>query len=1117
MQPHETILTEYRSDTRHFKRGAQVYDRTLGQQDRLTHNRLGRIDARWERSTRSILASRTALAGLGGVVGVAALNQLRLYAEGWRDVERRLQSIGVTSNAAQQGLVDLAIRTRSSIGGTAAAIQRFAKSTGDGIEITSRRVETLQKLLASAGASGTERASVSLQLGQALQSGVLSGDEFRSIRENAPVEFLDALAKAAGITRQELKKFAEDQKLTTDVVLSALDNLASTADAKFRALALSGEEAFSVLSTGLTAYVGQVDEALGATATINGAIASLGEYAAGAGESADTMARAIRIAGAVALATAGSRGVGALSGAFRKAAQGRRDDVTAAKAQHAASRQGMIDAQQELAAIQTRRRARQLEHQERVFQGRASVASATRLRAAIAAETKALDRVRGAKARAQVAATGLTAALGRLSLATRLTTGAIRAFNGVMAFFGGPVGLAITSLTLLVSLMATSKGGAERLDDAMASLSTTLGKLEGVNTSLASDYEALEGAQDRLAEAIRLGGDAAEDTATREVAAVNKRIKANELLRRELAVQARLRLSDARRELEQQRVEIEKSVRRQLFVDFTKTLDAQGVYGSARTAPAQEEIARLYKLSREELDVYIEAERERARQMVESGAATEDLTAFQKQLTGKFSEAIIAVEQMAAELEALVTPAALAGDGLDETAAAARKLAADAAAAQKGIAGLVAAIPELNKAAQVQAKLAEAAVNRDAALAGIDGQGLSGLERLEAEREVLELYAQATAEIDGTAEAARKADKALDAYLDQARIGALDARNQALAREEASYLGLVAALKAAKASQEELAAAEAAYHARRAQIKTDFDKRDDKSGTRAARAGERDLAAARDLLLENGHKALYIEAELNRERERLRDLLPELITLGLSRAEAEAVIGAELERTEDRLGRVKTASEEAAAAFAKNVLQDIRAADDLNDALDRISKRLLDLATDKAFDLLADQFANLGSGADGGAGGFLGTIFSSLFGGGVKAATGGLVQGPGTATSDSVPALLSDGEYVMRAAAVTPQSLPLLQALNRGAVVPRFAAGGQAGGRTGRAVGTAAPLINVEVHNHVSTAWVETRPAPDGKSLKVMIWNTVADGIIGGQFDRPNQDAYGLKRKARGA
>ena len=59
--------------------------------------------------------------------------------------------------------------------------------------------------------------------------------------------------------------------------------------------------------------------------------------------------------------------------------------------------------------------------------------------------------------------------------------------------------------------------------------------------------------------------------------------------------------------------------------------------------------------------------------------------------------------------------------------------------------------------------------------------------------------------------------------------------------------------------------------------------------------------------------------------------------------------------------------------------------------------------------------------------------------------------------------------------------------------------------------------MQVEIHNHASNARVETQAAQDGRGLKVMIWDTVSEGIVGGRFDRPNQAAYGLKRKARGA
>ncbi|WP_312669729.1 tape measure protein [Stutzerimonas nitrititolerans] len=60
-------------------------------------------------------------------------------------------------------------------------------------------------------------------------------------------------------------------------------------------------------------------------------------------------------------------------------------------------------------------------------------------------------------------------------------------------------------------------------------------------------------------------------------------------------------------------------------------------------------------------------------------------------------------------------------------------------------------------------------------------------------------------------------------------------------------------------------------------------------------------------------------------------------------------------------------------------------------------------------------------------------------------ATGGLIRGPGTGTSDSIPALLSNGEYVIRAAAVRKLGKNALDLLNRGIPIPRFADGGMVG------------------------------------------------------------------------
>lgn len=62
----------------------------------------------------------------------------------------------------------------------------------------------------------------------------------------------------------------------------------------------------------------------------------------------------------------------------------------------------------------------------------------------------------------------------------------------------------------------------------------------------------------------------------------------------------------------------------------------------------------------------------------------------------------------------------------------------------------------------------------------------------------------------------------------------------------------------------------------------------------------------------------------------------------------------------------------------------------------------------------------------------------------IALATGGLVTGPGTGTSDSIPAMLSNGEYVINAKA-TSQHFALLEAINKGRTPVYRASGGVVG------------------------------------------------------------------------
>jgi hypothetical protein len=127
--------------------------------------------------------------------------------------------------------------------------------------------------------------------------------------------------------------------------------------------------------------------------------------------------------------------------------------------------------------------------------------------------------------------------------------------------------------------------------------------------------------------------------------------------------------------------------------------------------------------------------------------------------------------------------------------------------------------------------------------------------------------------------------------------------------------------------------------------------------------------------------------------------------------------------------------------FLGGLLSDLRNGVDgataLANAFGRLADKLLDMALDQ---LINSLFSNMMGGLGGG---LFGGLFGFKNGGVVEAATGGLIRGPGTGTSDSIAARLSDGEFVVRASQ-TAKHLDLLRAINDGKVAA-FATGGLVG------------------------------------------------------------------------
>ena len=96
-------------------------------------------------------------------------------------------------------------------------------------------IEGTQKLFVIGGASKENQKNAMLQLTQAVASGWLQGDGFRSISENAPM-IQNILAKSMGVSRGQLKQLASEGKITADVIKTAIIGNMAEINAQFEAM-----------------------------------------------------------------------------------------------------------------------------------------------------------------------------------------------------------------------------------------------------------------------------------------------------------------------------------------------------------------------------------------------------------------------------------------------------------------------------------------------------------------------------------------------------------------------------------------------------------------------------------------------------------------------------------------------------------------------------------------------------------------------------------------------------------------------------------------------------------------------------------------------------------------
>lgn len=204
-------------------------------------------------------------------------NRMKLYvtdAQELTKVNAKLAQFSIANNVGLRETATLFSRLQP-------AMQKIGANTA---AVTSV-VDSFGKSLRIGGATAMEAASATIQFSQAMASGKLAGDEFRSISEASP-RFLKAIAEGSGIAAEKLKEMSAAGALTTEVISKALLKEYPKLIEENKKLGVTLEQGANALKTGFLVAFGEFNEGAGITNAIGESMANLAQNMLTAAQSA---------------------------------------------------------------------------------------------------------------------------------------------------------------------------------------------------------------------------------------------------------------------------------------------------------------------------------------------------------------------------------------------------------------------------------------------------------------------------------------------------------------------------------------------------------------------------------------------------------------------------------------------------------------------------------------------------------------------------------------------------------------------------------------------------------------------------------------------------------------
>jgi tape measure domain-containing protein len=276
----DRLVVQLSADIRKFERrmanAAGITNKTANKMER----RLRTFDKRLDQVGGGL--RRTLLGTTAALSTALSVREVKRYADAWTQAGNKIRASSQVAGRAGrslEGVIEIANESRTGLAETSDLYAKLLRATKDVAQSeleVARATLIVNKAFKAGGAALSEQRAGILQLSQALGSGLLQGDELRSVRENAPL-IAQALAKEFNTSIAGLKKLGADGELAIDRVFRAILNAQPEIEAAFAKTNATIADSFTRISNAFAQYIGQTDAALGTSQRLVSALSALAD------------------------------------------------------------------------------------------------------------------------------------------------------------------------------------------------------------------------------------------------------------------------------------------------------------------------------------------------------------------------------------------------------------------------------------------------------------------------------------------------------------------------------------------------------------------------------------------------------------------------------------------------------------------------------------------------------------------------------------------------------------------------------------------------------------------------------------------------------------------------